>query len=215
MKESEARLVYKNKITKNINLALFIASCVLVYITLLLSAFLLIVEGEKDIGAKVISYIFFGFAVVALILSCIRIGLMFIHSKDGLTKARFKAIDVVKLIANGTLIAAHITLVIGLFFLGSASVNGGFASFLKVYAIFILVLEIILFVYGLWRMAWIKENPERIYDKFAIKEAKGSTMPTKTSRKTRVNYSEPTKIEHAPKAIPTIDAEVKEIEVKK
>ena len=215
MKESEARLVYKNKITKNINLALFIASCVLVFLTLLLSAFLLITEGEKDVGARVIAYVFFGLAIFALILACIRIGLMFVHSKDGLTRTRFKAIDIVKLIANGTLIAAHITLVIGLFFLDTANVNSGFAGFLKVYSIFILVLEVILFVYGLWRMAWIKENPERIYGKFAIKEVHENIVPTKNPSKTHSKYSEPTKIEHAPKAIPTIDAEVKEIEVKK
>lgn len=64
-------------------------------------------------------------------------------------------------------------------------------------------------------MAWIKENPERIYGKFAIKEVNNSRAPVKNPGKTHSKYSEPAKIEETPKAIPVVDAEVKEIEVKK
>ena len=205
MNEREARLVYKNKITKNINLAAFIASCVVVYSSTLLSAFLLVANTNQ-----VVAFIFFGLCVLALVMTAVRIGLMFVGRKDGFTIARFKAIDVVKQIIRGAVLAAHAFLAIGV---GTGS--SGFDLAIRVYSIFIAVIELILFVYGLWKMAWIKENPERIYGKFAIKEAKESNMPTKTSRKSHVNYSEPTKIGHAPKAIPTIDAEVKEIEVKK
>ena len=163
MNEREARLVYKNKITKNINLAAFIASCVVVYSSTLLSAFLLVANTNQ-----VVSFIFFGLCVLALVMTAVRIGLMFVGRKDGFTIARFNA-----------------------------------------------VIELILFVYGLWKMAWIKENPERIYGKFAIKEVNNSRAPVKNPGKTHSKYSEPAKIEETPKAIPVVDAEVKEIEVKK
>ena len=212
MNENEARLVYKNKITKNLNLAAFIALCVLVYLTVLLSAFLLITEGEKEAAPKAISYVFFGFGIFGVILVSVLIGLMFVHSKEGLTITRFKAIDIVKLMIRGAMIFSHITLCIGVFFLGSMSVNSGFNGFLRVYSIFIIVLEIILFVYGLWRMAWIKENPERVYGKYAVSTQVNNP---KTTRKTYTKSPEPKKIEEAPKAIQALDVEIKEIEVKK
>ena len=205
MNEREARLVYKNKITKIINLAAFIASCVVVYSSTLLSAFLLVANTNE-----VVAYIFFGLCLLALIMTAVRIGLMFVGRKDGFTIARFKAIDVVKQIIRGTVLAAHAFLAIGV-----GTNSGGFNLAIRVYSIFIAVIELILFVYGLWRMAWIKENPERIYGKFAIKEVSEKRVPAKNPGKTPSKYSEPTKIEGTPKAIPAIDAEVKEIEVKK
>ena len=205
MNEREARLVYKNKITKNINLAAFIASCVVVYSSTLLSAFLLVASTNE-----IVSWLFFGLCVIALVLTAVRIGLMFVGRKDGLTIARFKAIDVVKQIIRGAVLASHTLLAIG-----PGTGSNGMDLAIRVYSIFIAVIELILFVYGLWRMAWIKENPERIYGKFAIKEVSEKRVPAKNPGKTPSKYSEPTKIEGTPKAIPAIDAEVKEIEVKK
>ena len=205
MNEREARLVYKNKITKNINLAAFIASCIVVYSSTLLSAFLLVANTNE-----VVAWIFFGLCVLALIMTAVRIGLMFVGRKDGFTITRFKAIDVVKQISRGTVLAAHA-------FRGIAVATGssGFDLAIRVYSIFIAVIELILFVYGLWKMAWIKENPERIYGKFAIKDFNSSRAPVKNPGKTRTKYSEPAKIDATPTAIPVVDAEVKEIEVKK
>ena len=117
MNENEARLVYKNKITKNINLAAFIALCVLVFLSLIMSAFLLITEGEKEAAPKAMSYIFFGFCIFGIVLVSTLIGLMFIPSKEGLTILRFKAIDIVKMMIRGTMILAYIILAIGVFFL--------------------------------------------------------------------------------------------------
>ena len=211
MNENEARLVYKNKITKKINLALFIALCVLVYLTTLLSAFLLIAEGEKDLAPRVVSWLFFGFSVLGIIFTAVLIGLMFVHSKNGLTITRFKAIDIVKQMVRGTMIIGHLALCIGAFFLGSVSVNSGFNGFLRFYTIFIIVLEIIFFVYGIWKMAWTKENPERVYGKFQLSEP---SLP-KSPRKTVIKSSSPKKIEASPKAIEALDVEIKEIEVKK
>ena len=205
MNEREARLVYKNKITKNINLAAFIASCVVVYSSTLLSAFLLVANTNQ-----VVAFIFFGLCVLALVLTAVRIGLMFVGRKDGLTIARFKAIDVVKQIIRGALLVGHVILAIG-----AGTESSGFDLAIRIYSIIISAVELILFVYGLWRMAWIKENPERIYGKFAIKEVSEKRVPAKNPGKTPSKYSEPTKIEGTPKAIPAIDAEVKEIEVKK
>ena len=205
MNEREARLVYKNKITKNINLAAFIASCVVVYSSTLLSAFLLVANTNQ-----VVAFIFFGLCVLALVMTAVRIGLMFVGRKDGFTIARFKAIDVVKQIIRGTVLAAHAFLAIGV-----GTNSSGMNLAIRVYSIFIAVIELILFVYGLWKMAWIKENPERIYGKFAIKEVNNSRAPVKNPGKTHSKYSEPAKIEETPKAIPVVDAEVKEIEVKK
>lgn len=212
MNENEARLVYKNKITKNINLAAFIALCVLVFLSLIMSAFLLITEGEKEAAPKVMSYIFFGFCIFGIVLVSTLIGLMFIHSKEGLTILRFKAIDIVKMMIRGTMILAYIILAIGVFFLDVMSINSGFNGFLRVISIFLIVLEIILFVYGLWKMAWTKENPERVYGKFNISQ---QTSLPKTPRKTVLKSPEPKKIEEAPKAIEALDVEIKEIEVKK
>ena len=205
MNEREARLVYKNKITKIINLAAFIASCVVVYSSTLLSAFLLVANTNE-----VVAWVFFGLCVLALIMTAVRIGLMFVGLKDGFTITRFKEIDVVKQIIRGTVLASHAFLAIGV---GTGS--SGFDLAIRAYSVFIAVIELILFVYGLWKMAWIKENPERIYGKFAIKEVNNSRAPVKNPSKTHSKYSEPAKIEETTKAIPVVDAEVKEIEVKK
>ena len=142
MNENEARLVYKNKITKITNLALFILSAILVYLTSFFSG-------------------------------------------------------------------------IGVFGGGVGSSNSGLVYFLRGYCIFIFVLEVIVFIYRLWRMAWIKENPERIYGTLAVSKADSSRTPTKTSSKTPSKSPKPVEIEATPKAIGAIDAEVKEIEVKK
>jgi len=215
MNENEARLVYKNKITKITNLALFIASAFLVYITSFFSALLLIADGEKDITTQVFDLIFFVFSMLALIFTAVRIGLMFVHGKGGLSRARYHAIDVVKLMITGTLILSHLVLGIGVFGGGVGSSNSGLVYFLRGYCIFIFVLEVIVFIYRLWRMAWIKENPERIYGTLAVSKADSSRAPAKTSSKTPSKSPKPVEIEATPKAIGAIDAEVKEIEVKK
>ena len=215
MNENEARLVYKNKITKTINLALFIASCVLVFFTTFFSALLLIMDGEAGSIPQVFDYIFLGFTILALVFVAVRTGLMFVHGKEGLSRARYHAIDIVKLMVSGALILAHLDLGLGAFFGNIASANSGLNLFLRGYAIFVFALEVIVFIYGLWRIAWIKENPERIYGTLAVSKADSSRAPTKTSSKTPSKSPKPVEIEATPKAIGAIDAEVKEIEVKK
>ena len=215
MNENEARLVYKNKITKTINLALFIASCVLVFFTTFFSALLLIMDGEAGTIPQVFDYIFLGFTILALIFVAIRTGLMFVHGQEGLSRARYQAIDIVKLMVSGALILAHLDLGLGAFFGNIASANSGLNLFLRGYAIFVFALEVIVFIYGLWRIAWIKENPERIYGTLAVSKADSSKAPAKTSSKTPSKSPKPVEIESTPKAIGAIDAEVKEIEVKK
>lgn len=219
MNENEARLVYKNKITKNINLALFIASGILVFFTMFFGALLLIIDGEAGLLPQVFDYIFFGFMILSLIFYAVRMGLMFVNGKDGLSRARYHAIDVVKLLVSGSLILAHLTLGLGAFVGGIASANSGLNLFLRGYAIFVFALEVIVFIYGLWRMAWIKENPERIYGTLALSKVDSSRAPVKTtyktSSKTQAKSPKPAEIGTAPKVIGVIDAEVKEIEVKK
>lgn len=219
MNENEARLVYKNKITKNINLALFIASCVLIFFTTFFAALLLIMDGEVGLSAQVFDYIYLVLTILALVFLAVRMGLMFVDGKDGLSRARYHAIDIVKLLISGALILAHLDLGLGAFFGNIANANHGLNLFLRGYSIFIFVLEVIIFVYGLWRIAWIKENPERIYGTLAVSKVDSSRTPVrtsyKTSSKTYAKSPEPVKIEAAPKAIGVVDAEVKEIEVKK
>jgi len=110
MNENEARLVYKNKITKNINLALFIASCVLIFFTTFFAALLLIMDGEAELSAQVFDYIYLVLTILALVFLAVRMGLMFVDGKDGLSRARYHAIDIVKLLISGALILAHLDL---------------------------------------------------------------------------------------------------------
>lgn len=177
MEEKEARLFYKNKITKTFYLLSYIFLGLFGLLLLALSGIGIIVEN----GSASVPYLYvtLGFGVVSLIVSIVVLCLAFIHNEDGFSYLRVNVVFALKLFLRVFNMIASLVLLLASF-LGEVGFDVGnepWGNFLKCFAIVLLVLEGTMSLYSLWKLAWRKENPER-YAPGLIK----NTLPSKEEK---------------------------------
>ncbi len=162
MEENEARLFYKNKIVKVIYTTSYVFLAFFGVIFSLVSGIGLIVENGKN-PSSIYLYVALGFGIVSLLMAIITICLAFFHSEEGVDVKRFNCILTIKIILRGINLIAALILLIGSFFgsIGFDVSNDGWGNFIRVFAIFFIIVEATSFLYSLWKIAWRKENPER------------------------------------------------------
>jgi hypothetical protein len=164
-KEKEARDTLAYALKKKLYLYSYIFMIVFSLVSLLVSCLGLIIdsslEAEAVKGANIVLYVSIGVSVIALILIAWLSALYFVNGEDkNVSPSKIKTVSFLKC-AIRFLNMCH-----GLLLLIAATQNAGGAgkpanSFFRIYGIFILVLEGLMFLYSLWMAAWIKENPER------------------------------------------------------
>ena len=201
MEENEARIFYKNKITKTIYLISYVFLCLFGVVFSLVSGIGLIVENGKS-PSSVYLYICLGFGLASLLMAIIAICLASFHREEGLNISRFNFILVLKIILRGLNLIGSLILLLGSFFgpIGLDANNEGWGNFIRIFAIFLLIVEGTAFLYSLWKIAWRKENPDR-YAPGVI--SKGREKPKYTA----------TKVEQEPKETKRKD-NIKKIENK-
>lgn len=177
MEEKEARLFYKNKITKTFYLLSYIFLGLFGLLLLALSGIGIIVEN----GSASVPYLYvtLGFGVVSLIVSIVVLCLAFIRNEDGFSYLRVNVVFALKLFLRVFNMIASLVLLLASF-LGKVGFDVGnepWGNFLKCFAIVLLVLEGTMSLYSLWKLAWRKENPER-YAPGLIK----NTIPSKEEK---------------------------------
>lgn len=201
--EAEARFFYKNKIVKGLNIASMIGMVLLSFLSLILIAISFIVEhGLSSIGWL---YGALAFSVVGILLSAVLLSLVLINQDEGYSKARVRAIDIVKMILRIANLGCSVILLLGAYIgkLGSDAGNEPWAECIRIYAIIGLSIEAIMLLYGVWTMAWVKENPER-FGSYSIapidKTPKGPKANKKKGKNAvkEIDASSPKAIENEP-----------------
>ena len=177
MEEKEARLFYKNKITKTFYLLSYIFLGLFGLLLLALSGIGIIVEN----GSASVPYLYvtLGFGVVSLIVSIVVLCLAFIRNEDGFSYLRVNVVFALKLFLRVFNMIASLVLLLASF-LGKVGFDVGnepCGNFLKCFAIVLLVLEGTMSLYSMWKLAWRRENPER-YAPGLIK----NTIPSKEEK---------------------------------
>lgn len=218
MEENEARLFYKNKITKTFYLISYIFLGLFGLLLLALSGIGIIVEN----GSKSVPYLYvtLGFGVISLIVSIVVLCIAFIHNEDGFSYLRVNVVFGLKLFLRLFNMIGSFVLLLGSFLgkIGFDVENEPWGNFLKCFAIVLLVLEGTMSLYSMWKLAWRRENPER-YAPGLIKNTIPSKVETESSKKKEKKAKEEEKKEKSlpskNKDVDVIDnSEIKQIEKK-
>jgi hypothetical protein len=164
--EQKNRLIKETlsaEVKKRLYLYSYIALIVLSFCAVLFAAISLIVDanvGGNQQPSMICSYVCLGFAVVSLILLSVLSAFYFVNPEDA-SLARIHGVSLLRVLIRFTLFASGIAMMSSSF-LGLGGDNGlSWRGFARGWGITLLAIEGIMFVFSLWKNAWIKENPER------------------------------------------------------
>lgn len=217
MEENEARLFYKNKITKTIYLLSYVFLGLFGIVYSLVSGIGLIVENGKN-PSSIYLYVALGFGIVSLLLTIITICLAYFHSEEGIKVKRFNHILVLKTVLRGINILGSLILLFGSFFgsVGYDVENNSWGNFIRFFAIFLLIIEGTAFLFSLWKILWRKENPERYAPGIVVKQIEKPKYTAVKVEKEEPKSNKPVKKEspfHRKEKVKQIDSK-KQIENK-
>jgi len=161
------KLTFKSKFTQYLSLASVVGAGVLTLIAIINSLIMLFMDLGNDDSVQILTYVCLGFVAVALITFLVILGIFFRTVKHGIKKNTFQVLDVTRLVISGTLIIFAL-----LFFIDNAFVKaaGDEIAFFKIASIATFAIEVVALLYRIWRMLWTKENPDRIYNTYVLKE---------------------------------------------
>ncbi len=183
MEENEARLFYKNKITKTLYLLSYIFLGLFGLLYSLVAGIGLIVENGA--GASTYLYVCLGFGFGSLLISIIVLCVAFIKPNEGFTITRVNAVFGVKTGLRILNMIAALLLLIGTFAvqIGFDVGNDGWGNFVRVFAIALLVIEATMSLYSIWKLAWRKENPERYAPGLVVEKIEEKASPYVATKK--------------------------------
>ena len=151
--EENALLVLKNGALRAIYLMAYIGMMLFSLMLVLLAGAGFLIGG----GIPALYGVIMGIALLCLVLSGIITGLYFADNANGFTATRLKVIDGIKTLVRVFFIVAGITLVITGFMFREAKISG-----LQIgIGLTLTALELVFLLYGLWKIAWARENPGR------------------------------------------------------
>jgi hypothetical protein len=184
---------------------------------LLLGASLLVGNNYSEGAVASLPYFYVSgaFSIVLVILVSIESALYFVGPIEERSSAkRIKAAMGLRLAFRITMLLLSGTGLLGEYVGGGVAGRKGYDDFLLVFFYLLLVVEGLLFLYTLWKMAWIKENPER----FSYGYIGNKKVPTKvedTSIDNGQNIVNEEKEEPRVSKIPLIGRKKKERKEKK
>lgn len=212
-RQSEARKTLNEAIAEKVALYSYVLMILLALCNLLIVGVGMIVDANQSRNLAWL-YVALAFGVLALIALAWLSALYFVDRDEAPSKGKMKAAFVLKDLLRGFGFAVGAFLLTASL-LGAGGEGSGWGAFLKGYGIGVMLIEGVVFFYGLWKNAWIQENPERYLTPIARPIEKESPLEKKPSG-VKVNLSSPKRISgesEAPVALPA--QEVKEIETQK
>ncbi len=170
MEEKEVRLFFKDKIAKRFYLVSYIFLGLFGIIFTLVSGIGLIVENGN--ASSIYLYICLGFGIVSLVMAIITICLALFHNKEGLSTNKFNLIMWLKMFLRVINFIGALILLIGSFAgsIGFDVQNEHWGNFIRIFAIFLMIIEATMALYSAWKIAWRKENPERYAPGLVVKK---------------------------------------------
>jgi hypothetical protein len=158
--ERQARLFYKNRFVRALNLYSLIGLGVIAAADLLLAGIGLIIDSPAQDLTWL--YVALGASLAVIIALALLAGLIFAGGAP-YSRGRLTAIDATKLVIRLLSVLAGAGFFVAALN-GSGGANLSWNSFLRTYAIVIMAAEGLMALYSIWRLAWMKANPER-YEK--------------------------------------------------
>jgi hypothetical protein len=213
-RQSEARKTLNEAIAEKVALYSYVLMILLALSNLLIVGVGMIVDANQSRNLAWL-YVALAFGVLALIVLAWLSALYFVDHDEAPSKGKMKMAFVLKDLLRGFGFAVGAFLFVASL-LGAGGEGSGWGAFLKGYGIAVMLVEGVVFFYGLWKNAWIQENPERYLTPIARPIEKQSSVETKESG-VKVNLSSPKRIASNVKtpeaALPA--QEIKQIEPQK
>jgi hypothetical protein len=182
-KDESANMNPFNEFRRRMNLYSYIAQIVFVFLDLLIGGVSLIVAHE-DGNNLLILWIALGCTLVSLIFIAVLSGLYFAGTLEERNSfGRVKAALVIRMTLR---ILGLATMVLFLLYLGIVKpTESGWSHFLYVYAILGLVVSGLSLLYAIWKLSWMKENPDRYHSIYEVAETQEEKKPEQdfTSKK--------------------------------
>lgn len=183
-KEKEARLALKNALKTKLYLYDYIGMIVVCLLDAILCGIGLIVDANAG-RSLVFLYVALAFSILAIFALAWLSALYFVDSDETPSFKRIKWTSVIKNILRFAGIGCGAFMLTSAL-LGSGGENSGWGDFLRYFAILLLTIESLFFLFGLWQSAWVKENPERfvtpIYS--AMEKKMEPSSPSASPKKT-------------------------------
>lgn len=163
------KLTFKSKFTQYLSLASIVGAATLTVIGLIDSLIMMFMELGNG-SLPILTYISLGFIAVAVIALLIILGIFLRTIKKGIKQNTFKILDTTRIVVSGVLVVYAILLFVNN---SIVQVLGEESSFFKVASIATFAIELVALLYRIWRVSWMKENPDRIYNTYVLKEPDG------------------------------------------
>lgn len=167
MKNSFENASPLDQLRSRLNLYSFLLQIIFVFLDLLVSGVSLIIANEAKQSLSLL-YVCLGCGVLSLIFLCILAALYFSGSPEEiLSLGRMKGALRLRMSLRCLGMINAIFLII-YEYAGDRS-RGSWDDFLRVYSLLALIVSFFVLLYALWKISWIKANPERYADSYYIK----------------------------------------------
>jgi len=152
------RFYFRNKVIKSLYFYSFIGLALIVLANLLFSAIGLVL----DLGVRDATWLLIALAISGLSLVGVSVlaGLTFSGGANGMTLKRVRASEILRIVLRFLNGVAGTALFLTAF-LRDGEIQDSWIPLLRGYGLTILALEVLLALFSLWRIAWVRANPER------------------------------------------------------
>jgi len=152
------RFYFRNKVIKSLYFYSFIGLVLIVLANLLFSAIGLVIDlGLRDATWLLVALVISGLSLVGVSALA---GLTFSGGANGMTLKRVRATEILRIVLR-FLNAASGTALFLTAFLRDGEVQDSWIPLLQGYGVTILALQVLMALFSLWRIAWVRANPER------------------------------------------------------
>lgn len=184
-----------DKLKERIILYSYIGQAIYLFLSIfVLSTSLIIASAMTSSAPMIYFYVAGSFALADLLVFGILSALYFVgDEEERSTPRRIKGTLTLRIIFRIFAIVSNSVVIVGLFTNGALD-NEGWGAFMKVYSILMDVVFFLLFLYSIWKKAWIKENPER----FSYASSIGVNHPVKKREEEEKAPIHPKKSEEKP-----------------
>jgi hypothetical protein len=187
-KHQFAKDVIASEMKKRLYLYSYIALIVLAFLAILFAAISLVVDAQLSSNQQpsmACSYVALSFSGLGLIFIAILSALYFVDPSESATPSRIKAVSFFRVAIRFCNLASGLTMMVSSFVGLAGGSEKGWNSFIKGWGIALLVIEGLMFLYELWKLAWIKENPERYLTPVYPVAKRSAAEPAKKATSTK------------------------------
>jgi hypothetical protein len=152
------RFYFRNKVVQSLYFYSFIGLTLIVLTNLLFASIGLVFDfGVRDATWLLVALVISGLSLIGV---SILAALTFAGGAEGMTLKRVKATEILRLVLRFLNLSSGAALLVTAL-LRDGEVDTNWDPLLQGYGLAILVIEVFMVLFSVWRIAWVKANPER------------------------------------------------------